>query len=260
MTNRADGMGERRIALFIDFDNLALGMKQSPGKKFDIQLVLDRLLEKGKILIKKAYADWSRYRDYRQKLHEAAIELIELPKKSMTGKNAGDIRMVVDALDVAFRSPHLDTFALVTGDSDFSPLVSKLRENAKEVIGVGIKAASGVLLIENCDEFIFYEDLVRRTAEDKKIKAGNVDQKTKEAFNLVLRAFRALQREDRELIWASMVKQTIKRKKPSFDESYYDFGSFSELLIDMENQKLLRLEKDTRSGSLIVTGLGAKRK
>jgi uncharacterized protein (TIGR00288 family) len=257
---KVDNLSEKRIALFIDFDNLALGIKQSPTQKFDIQLVLDRTLEKGKILVKKAYADWSRYRDYKEQLHEAAIELIELPKKRMTGKNSGDIRMVVDAMDVAFHKEHIDTFVLVSGDSDFSPLVSKLRENDKEVIGIGIKAASSHLLIENCDEFIFYEDLVRQTqAEEKDERTGRITGKRREAFDLVRGATRALFREGRELVWASMIKQTIKRKRPTFDESYYEYASFSELLLDMEKETLLKVEKDQKSGSLIVTGVAGRR-
>jgi len=258
MTN--SNLGEQRIALFIDFDNLALGMKQSPNEKFDISLVLDRVLEKGKILVKKAYADWSRYRDYKARLHEAAIELIELPKKRITGKNSGDIRMVVDALDIAFSKEHIDTFVLVSGDSDFSPLVSKLRENDKTVIGIGIKAASAQLLIENCDEFIYYEDLVRQTERARKeTSQAKISGKKKEAYDLVRGAIRALFRDGKELVWASMVKQTIKRKKPSFDESYHDFNSFSDLLLQMEKDNLVKLEKDERSGSLIVTALAGRR-
>ncbi len=252
----AASASEKRIALFIDYDNLALGMKNSPGKKFQIQLVLDRLLEKGKVLVKRAYADWSHYREGKAELHEAAIELIEIPKRRLTGKNSADIRMVVDALETAYTKEHLDTFALVTGDSDFSPLVSKLRESNREVIGIGIKAASSSLLIENCDEFIFYEDLLRKAPPAASARElEDVPKKKREAFDLVLDAIRALFREGRELVWASMVKQTIKRKKPVFDESYHDFGSFSDLLLDMEDRGLVRLQKDSKSGSLIVSAL-----
>ena len=258
MTN--NNLGEKRIALFIDFDNLALGMKQSPKQKFEINLVLDRVLEKGKILVKKAYADWSRYRDYKTQLHEAAIELIELPKKRMTGKNSGDIRMVVDAMEVGYSKDHIGTFVLVSGDSDFSPLVSKLRENDKEVIGIGMKSASSQLLIENCDEFIYYDDLVRQTERANEERASaKLTGKKKEAYDLVRGTVRALFREGRELVWASMVKQTIKRKKPQFDESYLDFASFSELLLEMEKDKFLKLEKDEKSGSLIVTAVAGRR-
>jgi uncharacterized protein (TIGR00288 family) len=249
---------EKRIALFIDFDNLALGMRNNPSKKFQIHLILDRVLEKGKILVKRAYADWSHYRDQMAELHEAAIELIEVPKKRMTGKNSADIRMVVDALDIAYSKEHLNTFVLVTGDSDFSPLVSKLRENDREVIAIGIKAASSPLLIENCDEFIFYEDLLRKEAAEPPVRSPpDLPKKHREAIDLVIDAVRALFREGRELVWASMVKQTVKRKKPSFDESYYDYGSFSDLLLDMEEKGLLRLQKDQKSGSLIVSSIAA---
>jgi uncharacterized protein (TIGR00288 family) len=226
-------------------------------------LVLDRALEKGKILVKKAYADWGRHRDHKEGLHEAAIELIELPKRSASGKNSGDIRMVVDALDLAFNKLHIDTFVLVTGDSDFSPLVSKLREIDKEVIGIGIKSASSQLLIENCDEFIFYDDLVAQTESAARIEKSTVPQepttsKQREVFNIVIDAIRALFREGRELVWASMVKQTIKRKRPAFDEASYDYGSFSELLIDMERLKLLRMEKDPKSGSLLIVAVQSR--
>lgn len=250
--------GEHRIALFIDFENLALGMKQSPGKKFDIQLVLDRILEKGRILFKIAYADWSRHREYKQQLHEVGIELIEIPKKRLGGKNSADIRMVVDAMDMAYSKEHLDTFALVTGDSDFSPLVSKLRENNRMVVGLGIKAASSPLLIENCDDFIYYDDLLRQV--EQVTKSTEKPQKDmpkvrQEALDLLVKAVRGLMREGRDVVWASMVKQAIKRKKPSFDESYHGYKSFSALLLEAERQKLLKLEKDQKSGSLIVREL-----
>lgn len=254
---------ERRLALFIDFDNLALGMKQSELKQFDIHLTLDRLLEKGRILFKRAYADWARYRDAKSDLHAAAIELIEIPKKRMTGKNAADIRMVVDALDMAYTKDYIDTFVLMTGDSDFSPLVSKLRELNRHVIAIGIKAASSPLLIENCDEFIFYEDILRvvqRAEEEAPPLALEVPVKRREAYDLIATVVRGLFREGRELVWASMVKQTVKRKRPTFDESYYDYSSFSEMLLDMEQQKLLKLERDEKSGSLRVTAVATVRR
>lgn len=252
---------ECRIALFIDFDNLALGMKQSELKQFDIHLVLDRALEKGRILFKRAYADWTRHRAHKSDLHAAAIELIEIPKKNMTGKNAADIRMVVDALDMAYSKEHLDTFVLVTGDSDFSPLVSKLRENNRTVIGIGIKAATSKLLLENCDEFIFYEDLLRETAKGEETPVdAKVPAKKKEAFDQVAAIVRALFREGREVVYASMVKQTLKRKRPSFDESYYDYASFSELMLDMEANKLVKLAKDEKGGALRVTAVASRRR
>ena len=264
MSSSLNRSGEKRLALFIDWDNLALGFKQGSLKKFDVQLVLDRALEKGKILVKKAYADWGRHREYKEQLHEAAIELIELPKRSASGKNSGDIRMVVDALDLAFNKLHIETFVLVTGDSDFSPLVSKLREIDKEVIGIGIKAASSTLLIENCDEFIFYDDLLAETERERGFSSssvrGELPQNQVDAFRLVMDAVRAHFRDGRELVWASMVKQTIKRKKPAFDESAFDYASFSEMLLDMERHKLVKLEKDSKSGSLLVTAVQSRKK
>lgn len=256
---------EKRIALFIDFDNLALGMKQSELKQFDIHMTLDRVLEKGRIIVKRAYADWARYRDAKADLHAAAIELIEIPKKRMSGKNAADIRMVVDALDIAYSKDYLDIFVLVTGDSDFSPLVSKLRELNREVIAIGIKAASSPLLIENCDEFIYYEDILRASKREKEEEDTNPETqelpvKKREAFDLIMSSVRAMYREGREVVWASMVKQTVKRKRPTFDESYYDYGSFSEMLLDMEQKKMIKLERDERSGSLRVTAVATQRR
>jgi len=259
--SNAPETGERRLALFIDYDNLALGLKHAPQDRFDVHLVLDRMLEKGKILVKKAYADWSRYRQPKQELHEAAIELIEIPKKRIGGKNSADIRMVVDAMEIAYTKEHLDTFVLVTGDSDFSPLVSKLRENDKDVVGLGIKAASSTLLVENCDEFIYYDDLLRQKEEEKVVpveaRKRNIPKKKMEAFDILLATIRGLMRENRDVLWASMIKQTIKRKKPSFDESYHGYKSFSDLLRDAEKEGFLKLRRDEKSGSLIVTELGS---
>jgi len=253
------GGPESRIALFIDYDNLALGLKQSPDKNFNIALVMDRVLEKGRVLVKRAYADWSRYRAGKLELHESAIELIDIPKKRIGGKNSADIRMVVDAMEVSFTKDHLDTFVLVTGDSDFSPLVSKLRESDKRVVGIGIKAASSTLLVDNCDEFIYYDDLLRQEAEVRKaapVKKRNLPPIKMEAFDILLAAVRGLFRENRDVVWASMVKQTIKRKKPTFDESYHGYKSFSELLLDAEKEGVLKLRKDERSGSLVITEIG----
>src|SRR5262249_31772312 len=198
---------EKLIALFIDFENLALGIKQAPGHEFKIQLVLERLLEKGRIIVKKAYCDWTRYREYRQQFHEAAIELIEIPKKALSGKNSADIRMVVDVMDLAASKEHIDTFAMVTGDSDFSPLVSKLKDNNKEVIGCGIKAASSHLLIENCDEFIFYDDLLRQQtqAERPTGKEPDLPKNQREAFKIIADGLLGLLRENKDTIWASML-------------------------------------------------------
>jgi uncharacterized protein (TIGR00288 family) len=253
---------EKLIALFIDFENLALGIKQAPGHAFKIQLVLERLLEKGRIVVKKAYCDWTRYREYRQQFHEAAIELIEIPKRTLSGKNSADIRMVVDVMDLAAAKEHIDTFGLVTGDSDFSPLVSKLKENNKEVIGCGIKAASSELLIENCDEFIFYDDLLRLSQQSKDVevassgKEHDLPQKKREAFKIIADGLLGLLRENKDTIWASMLKQTIKRKRPQFDESYFGYRTFTVLLEDAERHGIVRLEKDKKSGSYQVLGFG----
>jgi uncharacterized protein (TIGR00288 family) len=252
---------EKLIALFIDFENLALGIKQAPGHAFKIQLVLERLLEKGRIVVKKAYCDWTRYREYRQQFHESAIELIEIPKRTLSGKNSADIRMVVDVMDLAAAKEHIDTFGLVTGDSDFSPLVSKLKENDKEVIGCGIKAASSALLIENCDEFIFYDDLLRLSqTRDVEVSSGgkepDLPQKKREAFKIIADGLLGLLRENKDTIWASMLKQTIKRKRPQFDESYFGYRTFTHLLEDAERHGIVRLEKDKKSGSYQVLGFG----
>jgi uncharacterized protein (TIGR00288 family) len=261
MSSANERSSEKLIALFIDFENLALGIKQAPGNKFKIQLVLERLLEKGRIIAKKAYCDWTRYRDYKQQFHEAAIELIEIPKKNLSGKNSADIRMVVDVMDLCYAKDHIDTFALVTGDSDFSPLVSKLKENNKEVIGCGIKAASSELLIENCDEFIFYDDLLRQQTQaaaqpTSSAKEADLPKKQREAFTIIADGLLALLRENKDTVWASMLKQTIKRKRPQFDESYYGYRTFTALLEDAQRHGIVKLEKEKKSGSYQVLGFG----
>ena len=232
------------LALFCDFENIALGVRDAKYAKFDIQLVLERLLLKGSIVTKKAYCDWDRYKQFKPVMHEAAFELIEIPHVSLSGKNSADIRMVVDALDLCYTKEHIDTFVIISGDSDFSALVSKLRENAKTVIGVGVKNSTSDLLIANCDEFIFYDDLVlkrpkakrktKRSKTKKKAGAKKPARKKKsdadrmqEAIDLVLDTTEALysERGDRSKIWGSMIKQTLKRRRPQFNESYYGFGS-----------------------------------
>jgi uncharacterized protein (TIGR00288 family) len=246
---------EQRLALFIDFENIAIGVRDAHYRKFDINLVLERLLEKGKVLVKKAYADWSRYSDYKRAFHEAAIELIEVPQKSVGGKNSADIRLVVDAMDMSFQKEHIDCFVVCSGDSDFSPLVSKLKENNKYVIGLGVKNSTSDLLIENCDEFIFYEDLVR--GQQRQMPAmGSLPEKIQEAFQLLVDAVLALQRENKEVLWGSMVKETMKRKKPSFNETYYGFRTFSHLLEEAQRKGIVTLRRDAKSGSYIVEDLG----
>ena len=243
---------ERKIALFIDFENIAIGVIDAKYKKFEIALLLERLLEKGKIVVKRAYCDWDKFPDYKRELHEAAIELIEIPGRGYSGKNSADIRMAVDAMDMCWSKEHIDTFVVASGDSDFSPLVSKLKENDKYVIGVGVKNSSSDLLIDNCDEFIYYEDLWRDSQKGPKLDGLN--KKTAEAFSLMIDAIQALTRENKDVLWGSMIKQTMQRKKPSFNEGYYGYPSFSELLEDAERKNIIRLKKDQRSGTYIVTG------
>jgi len=244
---------ERKIALFCDLENIALGVRDSSEvKKFDIHLVLERLLEKGKIIVKKAYCDWERYSDYKRAFHESAIEMIDIPQKYYSGKNSADIKMVVDAMDLSYSKEHLDTFVVLSGDSDFSPLVSKLKENNKYVIGVGVKNSSSNLLVNNCDEFIYYEDIWRDSKQAPKL--DRLDSKSAEAFQLMVDSIQALVRENKDVLWGSMIKQTMQRKKPSFNEGYYGYSSFSDLLEDAQKNNIVKLKKDKRSGSYIVTG------
>ena len=247
---------EQRLALFIDFENIAIGVRDAHYRKFDVNLVLERLLDKGKLLSKKAYADWSRYSDYKRAFHEAAIELIEVPQKSVGGKNSADIRLVVDAMDMSFQKEHINCFVVCSGDSDFSPLVSKLKENNKYVIGLGVKNSTSELLIENCDEFIFYEDLVRVQQRPMPAITGSLTEKLQDCFGLLVDAVVALQRENKELLWGSMVKETMKRKRPSFNESYYGFRTFSHLLEDAQRRGIVLLRRDQRSGSYVIEDLG----
>lgn len=245
---------ERSLAVFIDFENLAIGFKNRKDN-FDIKLVLERLLEKGKIIVKKAYADWSRFVGYKRILHENNIELIEIPKRSMSGKNSADIRLCVDAIDLSWSKEHIDTFVIVSGDSDFSPLVSKLKENGKGIIGLGMKESTSNLLVENCDEFIFYEDLEIEELGPPKIPAS-IPKLKEEAFQLLLDSVSALLRENKEILWSSMIKDTMKRKKPHFSESYHGYRSFSALLEDAARNNLIKIKIDPRSGTYIVLEFG----
>ncbi|HEY7639416.1 MAG TPA: NYN domain-containing protein [Steroidobacteraceae bacterium] len=264
------------MALFCDFENIALGVRDAKYAKFDIDRVLERLLLKGSIVVKKAYCDWERYRDFKAPMHEASFEMIEIPHVRMSGKNSADIRMVVDALDLCYTKEHVDTFVIISGDSDFSPLVSKLRENNKFVIGVGVKSSTSDLLIANCDEFIYYDDLVRQderkkqqrtrrkparpaaeaaAAKEQQPKAEKSEEDRKqEAFDLLLDTIDALaeERDQDEKIWGSMVKQALKRRKPGFNESYYGFRTFSDLLEEAQQRKLLALEHDQKSGGYVI--------
>ena len=243
---------ERSLAVFIDFENLALGFQRT-GAKFDIQRVLARLVEKGNIVAKKAYADWSRFSQYTAELHEAAIELTEIPRRGQTGKNSADIRLCVDAVDMAYSKEHIDTFVIVSGDSDFSPLVSKLKENGKHVIGLGMQHSTSDLLRDNCDEFIYYEDLEQDPSSPLEQKYPETKRKL---FGLLLDSLLALRRENKEVLWSSMIKDTMKRKKPSFNESYHGYKTFSELLEDGQREGLIELEKDAQGRSYIVTRFG----
>ena len=264
---------EKQLALFCDFENIALGVRDARYKKFDIGLVLERLLLKGSIVTKKAYCDWDRYKEFKPGMHEAAFELIEIPHIKLSGKNSADIRMVVDALDLCYTKEHIDTFVIISGDSDFSPLVSKLRENAKMVIGVGVKGSTSDLLISNCDEFIFYDDLAasnkdeaddgtrsgtrKRSRKSRKKTAKKPADPAQEAINLVIDTTEALyaERGDRAKLWGSMIKQTLKRRSPGFNESVYGFNSFSDLLEEAQKRGQLDLELDERSGGYIVKGI-----
>src|SRR5262249_20003476 len=251
---KGSGMnGERKLAMFMDFENIARGVKEAQYKQFELKLVLERLLEKGKIIVRRAYADWNRFTEYKRPFHEWAIELIDVPQSRYSGKNSADIRMVVDALDLAYGKTHIDSFALVSGDSDFSPLVSKLRENDRYVIGLGVKSSSSDLLVANCDEFIFYEDLIRDTKKTTLLPA--MPEKKAEAMAQLIDAIQALQRENKETLWGSMVKQTMIRKNPAFNETYYGFSTFSKLLEDAAKQRIVTLERDEKSGTYVITAL-----
>ena len=245
--------GERHdLALFIDFENIALGLRGRADANFDIQKVVQRLLEIGNVLVKRAYADWSRFGHYTRPFHEAAIELIEIPSRVDSGKNSADIRLCVDAMDLCYAKGHLDTFVIVSGDSDFSPLVSKLRENGKRVIGLGLRGSTSNLLVSNCDEFIFYETLERHVAP-KNAYTQDVPADKESVLKLVTQTVAALLRGGRDPIQASLVKDTIRRKQPSFNEADYGYRSFTELLEDAQSRKLIEMHEDPRSGTFLVT-------
>ena len=264
------------MALFCDFENVALGVRDAKYDKFDIKLVLERLLLKGSIVVKKAYCDWERYKSFKGTMHEANFELIEIPHVRQSGKNSADIRLVVDALDLCYTKSHVNTFVIISGDSDFSPLVSKLRENAKQVIGVGVQQSTSDLLIANCDEFIFYDDLVRESQrtvvkretarpaqqptaaakrapnEEKRPKEDLETRRTK-AVEIAVQTFDALasERGDSGKIWASVLKNAIKRRKPDFNETYYGFRAFGNLLEEAQARGLLEFGRDEKSGAYV---------
>jgi len=263
------------LALFCDFENIALGVRDARYDKFDINRVLERLLLKGSIVVKKAYCDWERYKEFKSGMHQAGFELIEIPHVKQSGKNSADIRMVVDALDLCYTKPHVETFVIISGDSDFSPLVAKLRENDKGVIGLGVKNSTSDLLMASCDEFIYYDDLVREqktrrtgrrkpAADAAAAPAGAApanaapkdkdEEREHEAFDLVLATIDALiaERGEDEKIWGSMVKQALRRRKPGFNESYYGFRSFNKLLEEAATRRLITLERDDKSGGYLI--------
>jgi uncharacterized protein (TIGR00288 family) len=260
---------EATMAVFLDLENIALGARDASYPSFDIQKVLERLLLKGHIVVKKAYCDFERYKDFKRGLHEAAFELIEIPHVRQSGKNSADIRMVVDALDLCYLKGHVDSFVIISGDSDFSPLVSKLRENAKTVIGVGVKNSTSDLFINNCDEFIYYDDLVRREPSKSRRRtatsvstpaatttAANDDKgpELAEALDLVVETLEAIaeERGGNEAIWGSMIKQAIKRRHPGFNERAHGFRSFNDLLAEAQKRGFLELQPDERSGGYTV--------
>ena len=261
---------DANLALFCDFENVALGVQDAKFPRFDMSLVLERLLLKGNIVVKKAYCDWDRYKAFKPTMHDAAFELIEIPHTRQSGKNSADIRMVVDALDLCYTKDHIDTFVIISGDSDFSPLVSKLRENAKVVIGVGVKNSTSDLLMNNCDEFLFYDDLVQAKSRKKKpAKSKPAAKKSAsrkatpetskpessgqdEALELVLDTAEALIAERGNRVFGSMVKQTLKRRSPGFSESTYGFSSFGDLLERAQERGLVEIEMDERSGGYVI--------
>ena len=305
------------IAIFCDYENVAIGAEKDKHESFDINLVLQRLLDKGNIIVKKAYCNWDRYKPARRPLHEAGFELIEIPDVTYSGKNSADIRLVVDALDLCYTKSHLNVFVVISGDSDFSPLVSKLRENNKKVIGLGVKSSSSDLLVDNCDEFIYYDDLVRArdrasrrpaasknkaerdkdkgknrgrekgkaegraegragSKNDSKASAGadekrgadkkgeeaenapEMDKRKEKALEMVLDTVDSLFRERDDNLWGSMVKQTLKRKRPNFSETFHGYQSFNQLLEDARERELLEIQKDDKSGGYLIVGFGPK--
>ncbi|WP_426109718.1 NYN domain-containing protein [Massilia sp. PWRC2] len=267
------------MAVFCDFENVALGVRDANYEKFDIKPVLERLLLKGSIVVKKAYCDWERYKGFKATMHEANFELIEIPHVRQSGKNSADIRLVVDALDLCYTKSHVNTFVIISGDSDFSPLVSKLRENNKQVIGVGVKQSTSDLLVANCDEFIFYDDLVRevkraaakrderksqpqastsgsnrRAPDDKNDKRKEeLEARKAQAIDMVVEMFDALvsERGDSGKIWASLLKDTLKRRRPEFNETYFGFRTFGNLLEEAQARGLLEFGRDEKSGAYV---------
>jgi uncharacterized LabA/DUF88 family protein len=251
-------LDETLIAVFIDFENLAIGARAMEGGDFQIQLVLKRLLEKGRLVYKRAYCDWSRYRTSATEFHRHGIEMMDIPQTKMSGKNSADIHMVVDAIDLCYAKPHIDVFALVSGDSDFSPLAGKLKENDKRVIGCGVKSSTSDLLIASCDEFIYYDDLIRevKQAAPKRKARAKAPDKRQEAIDQLVEIVHSLER-DYDPVWGSLVKQTLRRVHPGFNETYYGYASFADLMRDAESRGYLELDYDKARGNYEVRSVNA---
>ena len=247
------------MAVLIDYENLALGIgskrrntKQNPKSLPDVKRILERLVDKGRIVAKRAYCDWQRYSGAIYPLHELGVELIEIPDRQHSGKNSADIRLSVDAIEMCLTKENIDTFAILSGDSDFSPLVAKLKEYGRRVIGVGMQEATSPLLVENCDEFIYYEDIAAGAGIPD--FAGKVPKDKHDCYQLLLETVDALQREDGSSAHASLVKTTMIRKRPQFSERNYGYRSFTELLSEASSLKLINIHKDERSGTVMVDG------
>jgi len=251
MANDITRSSEVAIAVFVDFENLALGVQDTKAGRFDIELVLKRLLEKGRIVGKRAYCDWTRYRQFMTEFHKQGFEMIDIPQTKVSGKNSADIRMVVDALDMCYAKAHIDTFVLLTGDSDFSPLVSKLKENDKRVIGCGVRNSTSDLLASNCDEFIFYDDLITVAKRPRARAKPSKNKEQGDALDKVAATVESLSQEY-DPLWGSLVKQTVRRVYPGFNETVYGYRSFSELLEDAARQGMLELEFDEQRGNYKV--------
>jgi len=247
---------ERLIAVFVDYENLAIGVRRMRKGQFDIDLVLRRLLEKGRIVFKRAYCDWKNYRSAVNEFHGRGVELVDIPATKASGKNSADIHMVVDALDLCYQKNHIDIFALLSGDSDFSPLAAKLKENNKRVIGCGVKSSTSDLLIGSCDEFLYYDDLIREVAAKPKPaaatkKAAPESRRAEDAAQKVVAIVRSLER-DYDTVWGSMIKQTIRRVYPGFNEVYYGADSFAGLLEKLQKDGVVDLEYDDKRGNYMV--------
>lgn len=238
-------------AVFVDFENLALGVEQDKKGRFEIELVLKRLLERGRIVFKRAYCDWTRFQNFMREFHMQGFEMVDIPRSNVSGKNSADIRMVVDAIDLCYSKSHIDTFVLLTGDSDFSPLVSKLKENDKRVIGCGVRSSTSDLLANNCDEFIFYDDLIRVSSRQRPRSKKTEDKKQQEAFDRLIETVVSLEK-DYATVWGSLVKQTVKRVYPGFDETYYGYRNFSDLLEQAAKEGMVTLELDEQRGNYRV--------